>query len=82
MIMCQSACLQICGRQAVQIATLATTMYGVVWFRGFCVVICDLDHLHERLETCWLDFPKGEIDAAIDIVRPRLEKLLDWEGKV
>ena len=80
--MCQSTCLQICGRQAVQIATLATTMYRVVWFRGFLCgnprsrsLVWAPRNMLGRLST-------GEKDAAIDIVRPRLRKWLDWEGKV
>ena len=44
------------------------------------MVIRDIDHLYDRLETCWEDF--REIDAAIDIVRPRLRKVIRLGGKI
>ena len=28
--------------------------------------IRDPDHLHDRLESCWEEFPQGGIDADID----------------
>ena len=34
--------------------------------KEFHVKIRDLDHLHDRLESCWEEFPQGGIDADID----------------
>ena len=47
----------------------------------FRVKICDLDHLRERLETYWEEFPQQEIDDAVDKFHPRLKKMIEVEGK-
>ena len=49
--------------------------------RVYRVKIRDLDHLCERLQNLWEDFPQQEIDAAIDQFRPRLRKMIEEKGK-